>query len=117
MRLKVYFIFLPSDELKEAVTEVGEPALSEVSVWNTSETDRCGLEHSEVELKDSFWADFKAKLIYENESEVQRRFRERCLTLGFDGCWTVVKTNDGGSADELVDSGDEAKEFLKSFNM
>jgi hypothetical protein len=117
MRLKTFFIFLPSQELIMAANAMGESDLCEVSVWITHETDRSGLEHSQAELESSFWADFKAKLIYEDESPEQRKFRDHCLRMGFENCWSVVKTTDGGDAKELIETGDEAKEFLKPYSL
>lgn len=108
---------MPSQELINAANEAGEQELCEVSVWSTSETDRSGLEVPRDELESSFWAEFKAKLIHENESAEQIKFREFCISQGFEKCWSVVKTTLGGDASEIIDSGNEAKEFLKGYNL
>lgn len=116
MILKTYFIFLPSQELINAAQGVGEKELLESSVWATQENDRTGLEHSQSDIESAFWEEFKAKLINENESVEQSKFRGKCLSLGFSNCWSVVKTTSGGDAKELIESGNEAREFLKGFS-
>ena len=81
-------------------------------MWTTHETDRTGLDHSQQELEQAHWADFQASLIYDNESEAQRNFRNFCLELGFAGCFSVVQAKFGGPAEDLMEIGREATEFL-----
>jgi len=113
MRLPVHFIFNPSVALTEAASQANESRLAEASVWTTHVTDRAGLEHPQKQLQDAFWAHFRAHLVYDGETEIQREFRSRCLQLGFAGCWSVVETMGGGPAEDLVDSGREAIAFLE----
>ncbi len=112
MKLKVYYILMPTQELTAAAELAGETDLCNVSVWSTYETDRGGVEISKEELASSFWEDFKAQLIYENESASQKSFRVRCLELGFYKCWSLYQTTLGGDAGEVLDAGNEAKKFL-----
>ena len=115
MILKVWFVFIPTKELQDLATSADELDLCEISVWSSSQSDKSGFEHSKAALENSFWQEFKAQLIYENETNKQKIFREACLKLGFSGSWSVIQTSSGGSADELIDSGNEAAEFLENY--
>lgn len=75
--------------------------------------DRVGDEQAREELEASFWAHFVAQQIYDDPEPLGRReFRERCLALGFQGCWKVTVTKRGGPASELIDEAKEAVTFL-----
>lgn len=113
MQIAVYFIFLPTDALLKAAVSVEETSLVEPSVWTTRENDRSGLEHSQQDVERAFWSGFRAQLFYENETVVQRQFRERCHELGFSGCWTVLKTYGGGPAGDLIKEAARAEHFLQ----
>lgn len=113
MRLEVDFILIPTQELVEAAALVAEAQLVEASVWTTHVTDRTGLDHSKEEIQDAFWVLFQANLIFDQETALQRAFRERCNELGFSRCWTVIQTMGGGSAEELMDAADDARDFLR----
>lgn len=113
MRISVYFIFLPTDSLLEAAERVGETSLVEPSVWRTHESGTGRLEHSQEEVERAFWSGFRAQLFYEDETAIQRQFRERCNELGLSGCWTVIKTYGGGPAEDLIGEASSADQFLK----
>jgi hypothetical protein len=114
MRIAVHFIFLAKEELIEAATLVGENQLIEPSVWTTYENDRTGLEHFQEEIERAFWTEFKANVYYENETEAQKFFRIRCISLGFLGCWHVISTKGGGPVEDLLGSARRAELFLAS---
>lgn len=117
MRIAVHFVFVPTDALLKEAGTVGESRLVEPSVWTAYENDRTGLDHSQVDIERAFWAEFRANLFYENETEAQQRFRKVCHELGFSGCWTVMSTKGGGPAKDLVDSARDAEEFLATHSM
>ncbi|WP_139215494.1 hypothetical protein [Lysobacter sp. cf310] len=114
MRLPLYFIFLPTSALVAAALQVNEAGMAKAWVWTTHEHDRTGSDHSQQELEQAFWADFQANLIYDDETEAQKSFRNFCVQLGFSGCWTVVQTGWGGPAEDLIESGCKAMDFLRS---
>lgn len=112
MKIAVHFVFIPKAELVLAAEKVGEARIVEPCVWTTHENDRTGMDHSQEDIERAFWNEFRANLFYENEADVQRRFRHFCNELGFSGCWSVLKTKGGGPAEDLIDSSREAEKFL-----
>lgn len=112
MRTAVYFVFTPTSWLVETAKTVGETWLVEPSVWTSHETDRTGFDHPQMVIEKAFWSRFVAYLYHDIETEDQKMFRNMCIEKELLGCWTIVVTRGGGFAEELVECGKEADDFL-----
>lgn len=110
MRVPIYYVLVPTDELLKAATETEQvwDWLVGTEVWSdTSDGPQQG--HFLEEVKKAAWTVFLAKLAGDEEgTEGQRRFMQRCLQLGFDGCWRIYV---GAGGDPIEDLLDEAKMF------
>ena len=108
MQLTIYYMFVPTSALVGAAQQAGQEWLLEPDVWIDVENDRTGREHPKEQVERAAWTVFLAKLVSdEAETDSQRRFRERCLQLGFEGCWSVYVARAGDSVEDLLA---EAKE-------
>lgn len=114
MMNSIFYVFLPTPALLEAMAIAKEKYLAEVSVWITKEHDRVGQEHSGAQIESAFWTMFLAKLVGEDpEPALLYQLRKTCVQLGFAGCWSVVCTRSGGPAAELIEEADDAGAFVR----
>lgn len=98
MRTMKHYIFCPAEGLlaiaNSFIPDDAQYLLAEV--WSVVCHDRVGDEQAREELEASFWAHFVEQQIYDDPEPLGRReFRERCLALGFQGCWKVTVTKRG----------------------
>jgi hypothetical protein len=110
----LFYVFAPTAALLDAIKLADERYLAGVSVWTTKEHDRVGQEHTKAEIEAAFWTLFLARLVGEEpEPAALRQLRATCLHLGFEGCWSVFTTRQGGSAAELIEEAVDAEPFVR----
>jgi hypothetical protein len=112
----LFYVFAPTEALLNAMELAGERYLAGVSVWTTKEHDRIGPEEAKSEIEDAFWTLFLARLVGEDpEPTSLSQLRATCLQLGFEGCWSVLTTRQGGPATELIEEAIDAKPFVRQY--
>jgi hypothetical protein len=114
MQIEIYYVFTPTAALVDFARAAGVEAEIQVSVCTDFESDRIGRWHDRELIEHSFWNIFVAQLYYdEPEPEHLVAFRDKCLELGFSGCWTVTDASPLGNAKEIIaESTSEAIPFL-----
>lgn len=113
METTIFYIFEPTATLRELAVIAGMEVLARRGVWSVRKLGRAGAEYSREELSQAHWAEFAAQLFGPaDESQLQIDFRKKCLSLGFEGCWTVSDTKLGGDASELMEEAQSARRFL-----
>jgi hypothetical protein len=114
MQLDVYYMFVPTPSLANAAQSTGMNWLLEPDLWMDTESDRAGLAHTQGQVEQAFWSVFLAKLVGEPpEPKPTVKFRQRCLELGFSGCWTVHVARGGESVDELLREAEETASLAR----
>jgi hypothetical protein len=104
VQLTVYYMLVPTSALTEAAQAAGEQWLLEPDVWIDVENDRTGRAHPQADVEGAAWKVFLAKLASgDEETDGHRRFRKRCLELGFRGCWSVFVARAGDPVEDLFD--------------
>jgi hypothetical protein len=102
MLLTVYYVVVPTPALIEEAKRAGEEWLLEPDVWIDQEHDRVPPNYSRDAIEKALWTVFLAKLACpETETDIHRRFRLRCLELGFSGCWAIHVAHAGDPIDDL----------------
>jgi hypothetical protein len=113
MQTTIFYVFEPTAALRELAAAAGQEYMAEPAVWLVRERDRVGAEYSGDELSKAHWLQFVANLVGEkDEPATLVEFREKCLALGFVGCWTLIGTKAGGEAKDLMEEGRSAEKFL-----
>lgn len=113
MQTTIFYVIEPTAMLRELAASAGQAYVAQSAVWHVQEHDRVGPEYSVQEVSRAHWTQFIANLIGdEREPATLGELREKCLTLGFDGCWRVTETKIGGDAKELMGEADAAQAFL-----
>jgi len=114
MQTTTYYVIEPTAVLRELAASAEQAYVAQSAVWHAQEHDRIGPEYSAQEVSRAHWMQFIANLIGdEREPATLGKLREKCLALGFDGCWRVTETKIGGDAKELMEEADAARAFLK----
>ena len=112
MQLTLYYMVVPTPALVEAAKQAGEEWLLEPDVWIDLECDRGPRQHSRDEIEKALWTVFLAKLACPDaETDLHRRFRLRCLELGFSGCWAIHLARAGDAIDDLFTEAAESAEL------
>jgi hypothetical protein len=117
MRIDIYYMFVPTLALTEAAREVGEEWLLESEIQMDAAFDRTGRRHLQADIEQAFWTVFLAKLVSERpEPRTSQQFRQRCLELGFSGCWSVYVAEGGGQVDQLLAEAKEVEPLAREAN-
>ena len=120
MQTTKHYIFSPAEGLLTTANTFipDEARYLRAEVWSVVCHDRVDDEQSREELEAAFWTLFVAQQVYDQPEPPHRSgFRERCVALGFHGCWTVTVTKRGGPASELIDEAKDAATFLAAHGL
>jgi hypothetical protein len=113
MRTTIFYVFEPTVLLCELANAAGQDFVAQRSVWLVPEHDRVGVQYSKAEVSCAHWAQFLANLVGEEEAPpALAELLQKCLSLGFEKCWTALEAKIGGDVKDLMDEAQAAKSFL-----
>jgi hypothetical protein len=114
MQTTFFYVIEPTATLRELSVAAGQEYVAQRAVWHVRQHDRVGAQYSKAEISRAHWMQFIANLIGENdEPPTLVELREKCLSLGFEGCWTICEAKVGGDAKDLMDEAQAAQAFLR----
>lgn len=105
MRTMIYFVLVPTKQLRDLAGKFGFEDLIGNEVWHTYRHDPSGLEHSLEEFEDAAWTSFVGSfdLSQGAEREAAEQFLAECVELGFRACWEVHQAGAGDNVEQLLE--------------
>jgi hypothetical protein len=113
MQTSIYYVIEPTATLREIASSAVQDGFFQRAVWEVLTHDRTGDEYTKEDVSRAHWIQFIANLYRgPHEPAMVTELRQKCLSLGFEGCWIVSEAEFGGAANDLMAAAQEAQELL-----